>query len=1068
MKRYLGISFVTFCSMILVAGLVAAKPAQNPVELMPVEDSETYLVGDVEGNNPAPAKALQDTIWIADWTFDAGVVCTTTGWINYDFRILNDGLNYWVINNAFADTGGIDGDAIMLRNHDLCWERDGYGDNADLSIILKYKGAGATLTFDFLSDTEPAYDFIRIEADSAGASESRVNYTTNPKLEPEDYRTLVDSFDGTNLATFPVTVLPDFGQPLTTHEVYIRLLSDGGFSDEDGNYPSRFNAGIVVDNIAVTGAIAYTEDFTGPLNANVSTANTAPATPFGIWSRAFLHITDNDKCTENSTCAWLGTDPLRTAFFPDMAFAPGSAIIRNWLDDIFVSPWVSLASTPSAKGTVLRFRRFPGNRFNDGRIVQGWRVRAKLKADNTDTTAPGDSVDCISSWGHSQQFNSLDPFNWISSVFDMTPNFAATGTEIQVSFRHADWQHLTGIAPPGIVNTGPGPFTDRVRIGRRVLSGPVFNIGIDTRYQGQDCFPTVQNGITPGEHFSPAPSDIFGTCALSMGTELGINTPGSPNLITGDSILVDNIVDARGGGGINLVKWYGAITSGPHAGKAPAPWTVGGNGFFEVQPDSSRAANGAVVQGRWFVDFDDTYFRGGDEMKYFWYAGDAAGGRSSAPTGIESPLPASVLAAELATLGLYTVTFLPTIDWAPAYLARVAADPGAGDLTPTQAELDASSQRNCILYYQHLNANRRSHDMNRTSFMYTLDRLGYRGDYDVYDVQGYGNTNNQLGGRGNVAQCTRYSLIIEDDGRSNLVPNITNGSNRDTDKVNQAQWYRDYLAQGASGAAGLANLWIIGESTAFERRTNPLFTTDVGLSTIVTDQGLNLNPNVTGVANFTFTSGATGTFTGDVVTLNGGCPVIRNYDGASTAGTSVMTHRYTFGTSAPGPGAVIMNKNTTFAWSTIWMGFGWFDIRQTWDNTPPTDPPTSPNGTPDIRLARKILNAALPVACREGEVATDSPDEIAAPRTSQLHQNVPNPFNPTTMIEFDLARDGNVKLQVFDVAGKLVKTLANQRMSRGFDQRVTWNGLDEAGIRVPSGVYFYQLVTDTTRPPRRW
>jgi hypothetical protein len=292
-----------------------------------------------------------------------------------------------------------------------------------------------------------------------------------------------------------------------------------------------------------------------------------------------------------------------------------------------------------------------------------------------------------------------------------------------------------------------------------------------------------------------------------------------------------------------------------------------------------------------------------------------------------------------------------------------------------------------------------------------------------------------------------------------LLPNIPNGSNVDWEKVNQAQWYRDYLAQGLTSAAGVANLWIIGESTGFLHRTNPLFSTDFGLSQVVTDQGLNVNPTLTGVANFTFTTGGTATFTGDVLTLNGGCPTVRNYDGGTNAGTAVVTHRYTSGT-ASGPGAVIMNKSTTLQWSTIWMGFGWFDLRQAWDETPPTDPPASPDGTPDIRFARKILNALLPVACREGEVATDNPgDEVAAPRVTELHQNVPNPFNPVTTIRFDLAEDGQVDLVIYDVGGRRVKQLVRGPMTRGFGRAVTWNGLDAQGVRVPSGIYFYRLTT---------
>ena len=94
-----------------------------------------------------------------------------------------------------------------------------------------------------------------------------------------------------------------------------------------GEFEQR--SSIIVDGISMNGGLTYTENFEGALNPNVTLANTAPATPFGLWARLFPHITDNDKCAENTTCAWLFTDPLRTAFFPDMAFGPGSAVIHN-------------------------------------------------------------------------------------------------------------------------------------------------------------------------------------------------------------------------------------------------------------------------------------------------------------------------------------------------------------------------------------------------------------------------------------------------------------------------------------------------------------------------------------------------------------------------------------------------------------------------------------------------------------------------------------------------------------------------------------------------------------------
>jgi hypothetical protein len=169
------------------------------------------------------------------------------------------------------------------------------------------------------------------------------------------------------------------------------------------SYPTFWNAALIVDNIAVTGTIAYSETFEGALNANVTLANTAPATPFGEWARLFQHVTDNDKCTENTTCSWLWSDPLRIASFPDMTFGPGSAVIRNWLDDIIVSP-VGQPGVDAASGGdaahVPAIRRKPLLTGSDRSELE----RAlKVRTDNTDTAALGDSFDCISNWGHASQ-----------------------------------------------------------------------------------------------------------------------------------------------------------------------------------------------------------------------------------------------------------------------------------------------------------------------------------------------------------------------------------------------------------------------------------------------------------------------------------------------------------------------------------------------------------------------------------------------------------------------------------------------------------------------------------------
>ena len=80
----------------------------------------------------------------------------------------------------------------------------------------------------------------------------------------------------------------------------------------------------------------------------------------------------------------------------------------------------------------------------------------------------------------------------------------------------------------------------------------------------------------------------------------------------------------------------------------------------------------------------------------------------------------------------------------------------------------------------------------------------------------------------------------------------------------------------------------------------------------------------------------------------------------------------------------------------------------------------------------------------------------ALPKVAALHQNFPNPFNPSTEIRFDIPLEGIVKLRIYNQLGQTVRTLADKRMKAG-TYRMKWNGTTEAGHDVSSGVYFYSL-----------
>ena len=85
---------------------------------------------------------------------------------------------------------------------------------------------------------------------------------------------------------------------------------------------------------------------------------------------------------------------------------------------------------------------------------------------------------------------------------------------------------------------------------------------------------------------------------------------------------------------------------------------------------------------------------------------------------------------------------------------------------------------------------------------------------------------------------------------------------------------------------------------------------------------------------------------------------------------------------------------------------------------------------------------------------------VAAPKNYRLEQNYPNPFNPVTTIKFQIPEASEIALTVYDLSGKEIKTLLNEQKSAGY-YNIEWNGTNNSGMQVSSGVYIYKLRTNT-------
>lgn len=88
------------------------------------------------------------------------------------------------------------------------------------------------------------------------------------------------------------------------------------------------------------------------------------------------------------------------------------------------------------------------------------------------------------------------------------------------------------------------------------------------------------------------------------------------------------------------------------------------------------------------------------------------------------------------------------------------------------------------------------------------------------------------------------------------------------------------------------------------------------------------------------------------------------------------------------------------------------------------------------------------------------------PTKYALHANYPNPFNPVTTIKYDLKDAGKVSLKVYNILGQEVRTLVNARQLAGY-QQVVWDGRNNSGQSVSSGIYIYRLETEKFTKSRK-
>ena len=226
-------------------------------------------------------------------------------------------------------------------------------------------------------------------------------------------------------------------------------------------------------------------------------------------------------------------------------------------------------------------------------------------------------------------------------------------------------------------------------------------------------------------------------------------------------------------------------------------------------------------------------------------------------------------------------------------------------------------------------------------------------------------------------------------------------------------------------------------------------------------------------ANYEHIGSAMGSDSAYVVDLDGYYEADTSYDTTalwvSALDLSPDGSELLVGTLTCGWGGPLGGTNWLFDMSDLSMPYGFVGNRHNLDGSGEgvTDGPRGGSWDADgnIYLADFYTNAIFHYAADMSSISDDNPKTVVA-SGYVLEQNYPNPFNPDTRIDFTIPANEHVNLSIYNLEGRLVKTLINQAMISG-KHIANWDGTNEIGAKVSTGMYIYQLRTNSILLNRR-
>lgn len=966
---------------------------------------------------PAGLSVPADTFLLGEFTFETGGVADPQGWTSHDLTSQVD--RYFHVADTTELDGGPFGSLEPLAGEQSLWcgvapsssppycgyaSLPGYGNDWNQrfeSVAFPVEG-DVTLSYRIRWDSEPGYDWTVVQyADTNGVW----------KTLPVDggagkYEGVGDLTEAFVIASAAV------GDSL---RVRFRFMSDCCWSDEDGLYSTE--GALLLDSLTVSdasGTVDY-QDFESESLGDLATADgdwsagTGPE--FGDFAALYTgaSVLQEDPCLTNTSFFWgFFDDPAITHYWcypqhPEQGGIRGGYYVDGYsgcleIDNQIWSPLIPLTGTGDEINLSFTVYR---DLTLDGLIFYQWHVRSWVNG-------------CPGPWQNESLYYGATK-EWTQKTWPIGSLIDPDATHIQIALgvldKCGDWG-IFGCGDYEACHT-QGPLFDDVRVERIDFPGPQFDVNHANLFQDNfsedgtitgvaraDCARDINSYSTPT--IRPGDSLSVGVGAPTSGLSTDPFTGVGPAVYAYVSVLPAGksgpVFEAPETGAIG--KRYPLVDSLTHGGAA----------WYCFRMDSVRTPEG-IEADRYCFDLADDVFTPGDTVLYVLGAEANSGHKtywSRTYGGCGEDFVTAALTEALDSPCEFTI--LPAGGWARG-----------GDILLVDASDDRGGPAQ--IYFD-------------TAF----DMLQLDGRVDRYDVLAPASwADNTLASRvkdvaTQISGC--YRKILWCSGNMSIAMSDGTGS---PGKSDDYQLLLHFLDSNTDNRG----LYLSGDDLTY-RWGSSVAPSAANLQSTYMNFGLLSDDHVaSGEPEAPVLTLGSAVFGGDTLIAYGGCPQVNKFDVLFPAGSSVSEADY-----PNGAGAAILSQATTTSDTTtarvVLSGFGYNYIAD-----------VTPGGTmARVEHLRDILTWFQ---------NTIAPPTGAEPRprfANFLDNAYPNPFNPETTIRYGVKERGRVSIKIYNVEGKLVRTLVDEvkvPQAGGFAAR--WDGRNESNETVASGVYFYRLKT---------